>query len=747
MLKKLPFLILSTLLVSLLSASALLLPAEQKFERAREAITQLNMQNQLAQASGSGAGIQRQGRWFTYNGQYVYYVGADTQQLAADTSLDYISILNQFQANGINKVRIWVDAYWDLNYLHPWVYNASTAKYNLDQWNNTYWTRLKAVVSAAQQRNIIVEISIFDAYPESPNWFVNDTMRVAWNKSYNSNGAFSANSSGHFYPEFYDLNSTEKSTSGKTIKDYQQALVDKTLSELGGYPNVYFEIMNEFFERVSTFPNGFATIAPWQQYWANYIAQRTDRLVVTHVHDATNSQANKTVGQEYFWDMPSVDVLNYHLYQTDPGTISSMLNAAQRKGKVLQNNESYEWYVKNPDGSGQVTQANLDKVTKEAWGWFLSGGYYGFYNAQHTEYTNWSQLGTRAKVLHDLAAKVRFWEMSPVDSSGNEYDSLVTQGPGSSNTARQVFANPGSQYVVYFWGTPRTTNVSIQLPTGSYRYEWYDPRSGNLISSGTVTGGSATTITSPGTSTWSGAVGVALFIFAETTTPTVTLTTNPTSITQGQSSTLTWSSTNATSCTASGGWTGTKTTSGTQAVSPTANTTYTITCTGAGGSANQSVTVAVSSSGGGGTTTPPPPTGTLCNTYTSNSTPPTGYGVAYNLFSAARELILNVTCNTDASVKLESGNAQNTTYIWHQAYYTKNARDWVPVSLTGADTAGGGLWIIGTANVTEAMTTAEQQTQNYFASYVCVYTNSTWKCGCQDATCAVPSWNLQGFKK
>ncbi len=81
---------------------------------------------------------------------------------------------------------------------------------------------------------------------------------------------------------------------------------------------------------------------------------------------------------------------------------------------------------------------------------------------------------------------------------------------------------------------------------------------------------------------------------SSTPAPTVTLTTNPTSITQGQSSTLTWSSTNATSCTASGGWTGTKTTSGTQAVSPTANTTYTLTCTGAGGSANQSVTVGVS---------------------------------------------------------------------------------------------------------------------------------------------------------
>jgi len=78
-----------------------------------------------------------------------------------------------------------------------------------------------------------------------------------------------------------------------------------------------------------------------------------------------------------------------------------------------------------------------------------------------------------------------------------------------------------------------------------------------------------------------------------TPTPTLTLTANPASITSGQSSTLTWSSTNATSCTASGGWSGSKSTSGSQSVSPTSNATYTLACTGAGGSVNKSVSVAV----------------------------------------------------------------------------------------------------------------------------------------------------------
>ena len=76
--------------------------------------------------------------------------------------------------------------------------------------------------------------------------------------------------------------------------------------------------------------------------------------------------------------------------------------------------------------------------------------------------------------------------------------------------------------------------------------------------------------------------------------PTVTLTASPTSVSSGGVSTLTWSSTNATSCTASGGWSGTKAINGSQSTGALSqNTTFTLTCTGAGGSATQSATVTV----------------------------------------------------------------------------------------------------------------------------------------------------------
>ena len=85
-------------------------------------------------------------------------------------------------------------------------------------------------------------------------------------------------------------------------------------------------------------------------------------------------------------------------------------------------------------------------------------------------------------------------------------------------------------------------------------------------------------------------------------TPTVTLSANPSTITVGNSSTLTWTSTNATQCSAV--WTNNTATSGSFVVSPNLTTEYVISCTGNGGVAYATTTVTVNNGGGGGPTKP-----------------------------------------------------------------------------------------------------------------------------------------------
>lgn len=84
--------------------------------------------------------------------------------------------------------------------------------------------------------------------------------------------------------------------------------------------------------------------------------------------------------------------------------------------------------------------------------------------------------------------------------------------------------------------------------------------------------------------------------------PTVDLSAAPTTVDSGQRSTLTWSSQNATGCVASNGWAGNKASSGSEQTPMLAATsTFTLACSGSGGSAQDSVTVTVNASA------PPPP--------------------------------------------------------------------------------------------------------------------------------------------
>jgi hypothetical protein len=442
----------------------------------------------------SAAGLGRTGRWFTYNGQPIYLIGYDMQELAADPTIDYNAVLDLFVQYRLNKVRIWSYSYWSPeDFLHPWSY--TNGRFDLDAWNDAYWQRLRDFVAAAHRRGIMVEYTIFAANNvDDWDWSSTD-FRIAWNENFNVNQVFSENSQGNFSPEFFDLSYEKVSSSGRTLKDYQQALLDKAVAELRQFDNVYFEVCNEFPGRDSNIDS----VYPWQQFWASHLKQATTQLVSVHAHEYVGDQ---TTGIQYFWNETSVDIMDFH-FSLDPGRISDLLHTAQTRNKILQHNEGGDPYT------------DLSAATRGAWGFFTAGGHYALYedDSSRVGSTAWVNGATRLKVLHDLVDTLRFWEMSPVDSKGNEYDSLITDGPSGANY--QVIANPGSQYLAYFWGSQSQTPVTIQLASGEYCYEWYDPRDGSALLTSAVTGsGKKVTIPAPSPSSWSADDGLVLIIRA-----------------------------------------------------------------------------------------------------------------------------------------------------------------------------------------------------------------------------------------
>lgn len=87
---------------------------------------------------------------------------------------------------------------------------------------------------------------------------------------------------------------------------------------------------------------------------------------------------------------------------------------------------------------------------------------------------------------------------------------------------------------------------------------------------------------------------IATFDLIPVSAPTVTLTANPTTVAYNASSTLTWKSSNTTSCSASGDWSGTKTLSGNEVQNNLIlDKSYTLACIGPGGTASSTAIVTV----------------------------------------------------------------------------------------------------------------------------------------------------------
>lgn len=160
----------------------------------------------------------------------------------------------------------------------------------------------------------------------------------------------------------------------------------------------------------------------------------------------------------------------------------------------------------------------------------------------------------------------------------------------ASLTATPSSINPGGSSTL----TWTSTNASLCLATGDW--SGYKATAGST-STGALSSNKSYTLVCgnlAGSSTPQ--------IATVSVTPAATITSftaTPSSIAYNASATLNWSTSNATSCTASNGWSGTKATSGGAGESTgalTSNRTYGLTCTGPGGtSALSNVTVTVAS--------------------------------------------------------------------------------------------------------------------------------------------------------
>lgn len=378
---------------------------------------------------------------------------------------DYVPYLDTLAACEYNQTRLFSGTYRELpgshnienntlapepaSYLCPWqcVARGPTGeplKWDLTEWDPVYWERLHHFVAEASHRGIVVEFVFFC-------YFYNDTLwRAGPMHPDNNINDLTVESRSHVYgldhPEILTL---------------QEALIRKTVTELNGYDNVFYEIINEPYSS-----RDGARYLDWQHHLVDVLVGTEAALPNQHLIAINYENCVLRIDTPH----PEVSILNFHYAYPEA--------------------VAWNYHLNRPiaDDETGFKGATPTPYRTEVWAFMLSGGAaishldYSF-TVAHPDGTapivgstpghggpEWrSQLTALKRFLDDLDLLA----MAP-------HPETIILG-NKAHVRAAVLAEVGQAYAVYLWGSGASLDLTVTLPAGDYDVTWINPADGRVL--------------------------------------------------------------------------------------------------------------------------------------------------------------------------------------------------------------------------------------------------------------------------
>ncbi len=413
------------------------------------------------------------------NSHYLWFRGEPTLLITSaehygavlNKGFDFETYLQTLHNDGMNYTRIFTGSYIERpgafgiqyntlaptveNLIVPWKrtdipgYIGGGNRFDLDQWDTEYFDRLHQFVQRANELWIAVEVTLFTSHfgmwEYSPLHHANNVNEL---------------------PELPVHNALTKHNGD--LLHHQEKMVRKLINELNGYDNVFYEVQNE----------------PYVEHGVSYSSSR-EESVTTSV-DQSSHEWQELIAS-YIVD-EELSLQNSHLIAQNvakdyiklsevPANIS-IINMHYARPEVVADNYELGRPI-SLDETGYLG-ANPESYRKQAWAFMLSGGAvynnldYSFYPGKEdgtgenaAPGSGGPQLRKYLKILKDFMMKLDFIQFKPM--SWNHQDQQV-----------YVLAHTPKTYAGYVLQSVEN-QLYIELPNGSYRIQWYDTETGELL--------------------------------------------------------------------------------------------------------------------------------------------------------------------------------------------------------------------------------------------------------------------------
>jgi hypothetical protein len=423
-------------------------------------------------------------RYWQYRGQPVLLLGG-----SKDDSLfqipDLKEHLDQMVACGANYIRNTMSDRPDHDFeVYPYL-RLTDGRYDLNQWNDEYWQRFENMLRWTAERNIIVQIEVWDRFDHArDNW-----EKLPYNPKNNINYTYAQSGFQEHYPDHPGQNrqpfffTTPRQRNNTVVLPYQQRFVDKMLSYSLQFDHVLYCMDNETSGEEA-----------WGVYWAEYIRQRATeagkQVCLTQMWDAwdlKSAEHRRTFDHPQRYDFADVSQNNHQKGQTHWDNFQWVRDYIADKPRPLNT-------VKTYGADGGRFGNNRDGL--ERWWRHVIGGAASARFHRPDSGLGLSEPAVAAiRAARKLESLIKAWEVEPANQ-------LLSD---RTDNEAYLAARPGSAYALYF---PDGGSVGLDLRQAAGRFDirWIEGATGQWGQRASIDGGAIVKIDAPAAGHWIAAI-------------------------------------------------------------------------------------------------------------------------------------------------------------------------------------------------------------------------------------------------
>ncbi len=435
--------------------------------------------------------------YWQYKGKPILLLGGSWQDNLFNHPIGLERHLDLLQSVGGNYVRNTMshrnqgNVFAYIQRAGPGIPLEEDGKFDLDQFNEDYWLRLDDFLRMTHERDIIVQIEIFDPH----DYFRDHQSLGGWSKHpFNpaNNVNYTAEESGlpvsanyrpvatpSTHPFWHAVPALENN---ELVLGYQQAYVDKLLSITLAYPHVLYSIQNESGEELA-----------FGDYWADYVhrcAREARRTV--YVTDMRRTGNVREPDQRHIMD-------NRRRF--------NFLDISQSVGNYERTLFVRQYISENPRPINSVklynTAGEEESVARMFRFIFAGGASTRFHrphplegSRDHEKSSRWGLgLSSRAqstiRSLRMLADTINLFVCEPRNNLLSERE----------DNEAYCLAELRRQYAVYF-PDGGAVQLDVSAATGSLQVRWLDINRSTWQTPRTVSGGGTLELKAPGKGHW-----------------------------------------------------------------------------------------------------------------------------------------------------------------------------------------------------------------------------------------------------